>query len=256
MATYSSSSYSLSSSSSSSSENLFTIYGYLNVNINGSTSKTYYIPLYSKGGQQTFTPSNIIFYGDIAFNSVSPYGYLSMLINGSKEYLKIYTGPAGSGVCSNLIGTLDTDVNYDLLHYAYINKQGLLKWTPTYSDNSSSSSSYIKNWSSSSSSSSMLLLRGTGFDTCGANFDWYPDGVDGEGCTKFSITLETGETLRRWKLVVDSQWYKIYYRSDEQAAWTLQYAQTYQTYTYTGQYRICPPLVAQCKDEGTISILN
>jgi hypothetical protein len=254
----SSSSSSSTSSSSSSSEDLFTIYGYLNVNVNGSTNKTYYIPLYSKGGQRVFTSSNIIFYGDVRFDSVSHYGFLSMLINGSTEYLEIYTGPAGSGVCSNLIGTLDTNIDYDLLHYAYINNQGLFKWTPAYSNNdssSSSSSSYIKNWSSSSSSSSMLLIRSSGFNTLGVNVDWYPDGTE-NGYTKFSIVGQTGGTTRTFKLVVDNSFYKIYNRADGVSPWVIWYVQGYQTYTYTGQYIVCPPFVVQCADEGTISILN
>ena len=93
-------------SSSSSSEHVWTLIGYLNCDINGSTNHIYWLPLYDhyKPGS---TPSDRDFWGDINVlpNNLAEAGFLSMDINGDTKWMHVYTGDPGSACCTNLEGT-------------------------------------------------------------------------------------------------------------------------------------------------------
>ena len=123
-----------SSSSSSSSGDLWTLYGYLNVNINGSINNIYYIPLYTKGGSGSYTNSDRVFWGTIGTPvGLADYGYLSFHVNGLDYNLKVYTANAGTGCCSNLLGVMDLINPYTLDAYTYVNCNNVInKWMGLY----------------------------------------------------------------------------------------------------------------------------
>jgi hypothetical protein len=105
----------------------------LNVNIHGSTNQVYYLPLYSRGGGGTYTPSNKIFYGTIGMPAgLAAYGYITCNVNGIDKYIKVYTGTFGSGCCSDVVGTLDLVNPYTLEGYAYVNCNGSYYWISLY----------------------------------------------------------------------------------------------------------------------------
>ena len=103
---------SLSSESTSSSESSGMapqLYGYLCVEINGSTSKDHFLPLYTHS-TEGYTASNRDFWGCIytagELSNLVEDGFLSMQINSTEYWLNIYTAdPVACDCCSNLQGT-------------------------------------------------------------------------------------------------------------------------------------------------------
>ena len=101
--------YSRSSSSSSSSSGLvFDLIGYLVVEINGSNTKNYFLPLYNHN-TGLYTASNRDFWGCIYapgdLVNLAEDGFLSMTINSNPYWLHVYTADAVvCDCCSNLSG--------------------------------------------------------------------------------------------------------------------------------------------------------
>lgn len=93
-------------SSSSSTGLVFTLIGYLCVEINGSNTKNHYLPLYNHN-IGTSTPSDRDFWGDIVASpeNLVEDGFISMTVNGSTYWLHIYTADPSSSCCTNLQGT-------------------------------------------------------------------------------------------------------------------------------------------------------
>ena len=86
----------------------FTIYGYLCVEVNGSNTKDQFLPLYTS--TESGTASDRDFWGCIYDASDLSYltqaGFLSMQINGTEYWMKIYTAyPVACDCCTNLSGT-------------------------------------------------------------------------------------------------------------------------------------------------------
>lgn len=98
-----------SSVSSESSENVWNLIGYLVVEINGSTSKNHFLPLYSHS-TEGYTESDRVFWGCIftagELSNLAEDGFLSTTINSNPYWLHIYTADAVEcDCCTNLQGT-------------------------------------------------------------------------------------------------------------------------------------------------------
>lgn len=92
------------SSSNSSSSMDFPFESWLTVELNGTDTKSHFIPLH--GGITTgSTPSNKVFYGDTNDLPKARLSYISIIVNGNTFYIPTYTGIPTVSCCSNLIGT-------------------------------------------------------------------------------------------------------------------------------------------------------
>ena len=81
------------------------LYGYLCVEINGSSSKNHYLPLYQDPAILPYSDRD--FWGDIVVspNNLIEDGFLSMIINGTTYWLHIYMADPSLSCCTNLSGT-------------------------------------------------------------------------------------------------------------------------------------------------------
>ena len=135
----------------------FTFYKNLSVNVNGSTSKAYYLTIYDSA-DVTGAIDAQIFYGEENNNDITFSQYLSILVNGSTYYTPVYTGNAGADCCSDLVGDLVSgDATFNGYALVYVNgsdKRFIRLYDMVVESGSTSSSSAIIGSESSASSPS------------------------------------------------------------------------------------------------------
>ena len=81
----------------------FTLDSYQTVELNGTTTKNHFIPVYN-GSTTGKTASDKTFFGDTG-TTTTEYGWQSLIINGTTYYLKVYNGNATTDCSTDLNGT-------------------------------------------------------------------------------------------------------------------------------------------------------
>ena len=140
---------------------------FLSLNINDiSGDRSNYIELYSGNtSARSYDHDNIFFGLRTTTGSFVQSKFVSILINGTKYYLKVYSGDSQTQCCSNLVGDEDSLGDYLSSGFALIEVDGVLLYTEIFLITQSSSSSSIDSSSSSSSIDSSSSSSSVGYSS-------------------------------------------------------------------------------------------
>jgi len=100
---------------------VFTDENYLSENINGVTANDRFVLLYTGDTTGQSYDATRVFWGDTAVAGVKTFaGYISLNINGTAYWIRVYSGNASAACCSNLVGTYATSGTFDFYGYVLV----------------------------------------------------------------------------------------------------------------------------------------